>query len=187
VPLLNEDTTKSVVLNTFHYQNYFEQEFLNVGKKPFTGLGGKVVDAEAVEVIGSFPVYETPEFYAVAFPLESDGIDKHAVFVLPKTGVKEYLNSPAVETVFKAPPKFWVYKTIRVQVPKINITLAHNVEQYITPEVRIYWEMDMALRSLPAIRSTTKRSTRHKVGAKKQWILNFLYNYNNLLRYPFRM
>lgn len=133
VPVLNKDTTKAVFLNTFLYRNYFEYEFLKVGKKPFQ-TPVKTIDAETLEVIGTFPVYENEMFSAVALPLESEGEDKHVVFVLPKTTLKQYLTSEAIEYVFKTVPTKWVKKTVRVQVPHVNITLAHNVDQLVNVE-----------------------------------------------------
>jgi hypothetical protein len=152
VPVLNKDTTKAVLVNTFHYTNYWEYEFLPVGRKQFQAPT-RPVDVEALEVIGTFPVYEHQAFYAVALPTESDGEDKHVVFVLPKQSLNHFLTSEAVEYVFKLNPTKWVKKTIRVQVPRVNITLAHNIEEYIATE-NIVCSKDNAEQVQPIVQVT---------------------------------
>jgi hypothetical protein len=125
VPPFHEQTA-GVYVNTFHYANDWKHEWTKLGKHQFNTPTGPV-QVETYETHGAFPVLETQHYTAVAVPLEGD--IKHTVFVQPKVDLKDYFSNGHVDEIFTNGPHHWPLKNVRVQVPHINLTVAHGFSQ----------------------------------------------------------
>jgi len=125
VPPFHEQTA-GVYVNTFHYANDWKHEWTKVGKINFNTPNGPVL-AETIQTHGAFPVLETQHYTAVAVPLEGD--IKHVVFVNPKVDLENYFSNGHVDEIFTNGPQHWPLKNVRVQVPHVNVTLAHGFSQ----------------------------------------------------------
>ena len=122
------------------YSQTFSELWRNTEGLKFRVGPGDVVTVDSLETNGTYQIYETENWTILVLPIDEQAT-KNLIFVQAKD-LEQFLEndfeifSRKVDTISRySSTKFPVFqrKSIRVQVPALNLTLARKISQEVEP------------------------------------------------------